>query len=126
MRHCFPGPGKFSVKLSIFDELTGDTLAFQINYKVELENIEQAYINSYNIGNVGKPMSFEGITRDLKGIMITDYFWDFGDGFKTGGTLMNTTFKKKGEYMVKLGLLAEKDSLRVIPKICVMKKIIIN
>jgi len=82
--------------------------------------------NSYNIGNVGKPMSFEGITRDLKGIMITDYFWDFGDGFKTGGTLMNTTFKKKGEYMVKLGLLAEKDSLRVIPKICVMKKIIIN
>lgn len=126
VRHCFPGPGKFSVKLSIFDELTGDTLAFQVNYKVELENIEQAYINSYNIGNVGKPISFEGITRDLKGIMITDYFWDFGDGFKTGGTLMNTTFKKKGEYMVKLGLLAEKDSLRVIPKICVMKKIIIN
>jgi hypothetical protein len=32
----------------------------------------------------------------------------------------------KGEYMVKLGLLAEKDSLGVIPKICVMKKIVIK
>jgi hypothetical protein len=126
VKHCFPGPGKYSVKLTIIDELTGDTIANQVDYKVELENIDQAYINSYNVGNVGKSISFEGITKDLKGIRITDYFWDFGDGFKTGGPLMNTTFKKKGEYIVKLGLFAEKDSLGVIPKICVMKKIIIK
>ena len=36
---------------------------------------------------------------------------------------MNKTFKKKGEYTVQLGLLAEKDSLGMIPKRCVMKKI---
>ena len=39
---------------------------------------------------------------------------------------MNHTFKKKGEYLVKLGLLAEKDSLGVVQKTCVMKKIKIN
>ena len=53
VKHCFPGPGKYSVKLSIIDELTGDTIAEQVEYKVELENIEQAYINSYNVGIVG-------------------------------------------------------------------------
>ena len=126
VKHCFSGPGDYLVMLSIFDELTGDTIAFQVKYKVELENIEQAYINSNNFGNIGETISFEGVTKDLKGVRITDYFWDFGDGFKTGGPLMNTTFKKKGEYMVKLGLLAEKDSFGVNPKICVMKKIIIN
>jgi outer membrane protein OmpA-like peptidoglycan-associated protein len=36
---------------------------------------------------------------------------------------MSTTFKKKGDYTVQLGLLTEKDSMGVIPKICVMKKI---
>ena len=126
VRHCFPGPGKYLVKLTIKDELTGDTITNQVEYNVELENIDQAYINSYNVGKVDKPISFEGVTTDLKGFRITDYFWNFGDGFKPGGHLMNSTFKKKGEYIVKLGLLAEKDGLGVIRKTCIMKKIKIN
>ena len=126
VKHCFPGPGGYLVMLSIFDELTGDTIANQVRYKVDLENINQAYIKSTNFGNVGKPLAFEGITKDLKDLRIVEYFWDFGDGFKSGGTLMNTTFKKKGEYMVKLGLIAGKDSSGVNPKICVMKKLIIK
>jgi outer membrane protein OmpA-like peptidoglycan-associated protein len=123
VKHCFPGPGEYSVNLSIFDELTGDTIANQVNYKVILENIEQVYINSYNVGIVDKSISFDGITTNLKGFRITDYLWNFGDGFKPGGPLMSTTFKKKGEYTVQLGLLAEEDSLGMIPKTCVMKKI---
>ena len=123
MKHCFPGPGKYSVKLTIIDELTDDTIAKQVDYKIDLENIEQVYVNSYDVGFVDKSISFEGVTTDLKGFRITDYLWNFGDGFKPGGPIMSRTFKKKGEYNVQLGLLAEKDSLGVIPKTCVMKKI---
>jgi PKD domain. len=123
VKHCFPGPGEYSVKLSIIDELTGDSIAKRVEYKVELENIRQAVIKSDDAGVVDKTISFEGVTTDLKGINITDLFWDFGEGFKSGGPLMNHTFKKKGEYMVRLGLLAEKDSLGVVQKTCVMKKI---
>jgi WD40-like Beta Propeller Repeat./PKD domain. len=126
VKHCFTGPGKYSVKLTIIDELTSDTIAKQVEFKTELENIKQAYINSDKIGIVDKSISFMGVTSDLKGFRITDYFWNFGDGFKPGGQFINNTFKKQGEYMVKLGLFAEKDSLGVIPKICVMKKIKIN
>ena len=126
VKHCFPGPGKYSVKLTITDELTSDTIAKQVEYKAELENIRQAYIKSDKVGMVDKSILFKGLTSDLKGIKITDYFWDFGDGFKPGGPSIENTFKKKGEYLVKLGLLAEKDSLGVVNKICYMKKIKIN
>ena len=62
-----------------------DTIAKQVEYKVELENIEQAYINSYNVGIVDKSISFDGAKTNLKGFRITDYLWNFGDGFKPGG-----------------------------------------
>jgi PKD repeat protein len=123
VKHCFPGPGHYLVKLSIKDELTGNVIAEQVEYKVNLENFDQAYINSYNVGITDKSISFEGIITDLKGIKITDFFWDFGDGFKPGGLNMSTTFKKKGVYTVRLGLFGEKDTAGIIPKICVMKKI---
>jgi hypothetical protein len=60
---------------------------------------------------------------DLKGISFTDYFWDFGDGFKPGGPEMTKVFRKKGEYLVRLGLLQQKDSMGVVNKRCYMKKI---
>jgi PKD repeat protein len=126
VRHCFPGPGIYSVSLTIIDELTGDTISKRVEYKAEIENIEQAYIKSDKAGVVDKLMSFNGLTSDLKGVKITDYFWDFGKGFKPGGPLIDYSFKKRGEYMVRLGLLAEKDSQGVAKKICVMKKIKIN
>jgi hypothetical protein len=123
VKHCFPGPGQYLVKLSIKDELTGNELADQVEYQVNLENFKQAYINSSNVGIADKSISFEGIITDLKGINITDLFWDFGDGFKPGGTSMINSFKKKGEYTIRLGLLGEKDTMGIIPRACVMKKI---
>jgi hypothetical protein len=126
VKHCFPGAGKYLVKLSILDNLTGNSIAKQVEYNVDLENIEQARIISSDNSPVGKLISFEGVTTDLKGISITDYFWNFGDGFKPGGPVMSTTFRKKGEYMVKLGLLAAKDSVGRVKKSCFMKKIKVN
>ena len=125
VRHCFPGPGNYLVKLSITDNLTGKMIAENVEYKVELKNIDQAYIKSSDDFKVGKPILFEGVTTDLKGITITDYLWNFGDGFKIGGPKMNTAFKK-GEYLVKLGLLTARDSLGTVQKKCIMKKIHVN
>ena len=126
VQHCFPGPGKYSVSLTIIDGLTGDTIAKRVEYKAELENINQPYISSDKVGMVDESMSFNGVTSDLKGIRITDFFWDFGDGFKQGGQSISHAFQKKGEYAVKLGLLSERDSLGVAGKKCVIKKIKIN
>jgi|WetSurMetagenome_2_1015567.scaffolds.fasta_scaffold07002_3 hypothetical protein len=123
VKHCFPGPGEYVVKLTITDDLTGDTIAAQVEYKVELERIRQAYINSCDVGIAGKSISFEGELTGLKGFGITDFLWNFGEGFKPGGLVMSKSFKKPGEYMVQMGLLAKEDSLGMIHKTCVMKKV---
>ncbi len=126
VRHCFPGAGNYSVRLNITDDLTGDTIAKQVDYKVELQNISQAIINSPETGIVDNSITFDGVVTDLKGISITDYFWDFGDGFKPGGPEMTRVFRKKGDYLVRLGLLQEKDSMGVVNKRCYTKKIKIH
>jgi len=58
----------------------------------------------------------------MKDFRVTDFYWDFGDGFNPGGPVMNHTFPRRGEYNVRLGLTGEKDSLGNVPKLCVMKK----
>lgn len=123
VKHCFPGPGDYTVKLNIRDELTGNSITKQVNYNVNLEDVEQVYINSYNVGLVNKPLSFDGLKSNLKNYRISDYLWNFGEGFKLGGNSMNISFNKKGEHLVSLGLIAEKDSMGVVSKRCVSKKI---
>jgi outer membrane protein OmpA-like peptidoglycan-associated protein len=123
VKHCFPGPGEYLIKLIIIDEFTGDTITKAVDYKVELEEIDQAYINSSNLGIVDIPIFFDGLKTKHEGYNVTDYLWDFGEGFKPGGPYMTKSFEKKGEYNIKLGLLTEKDSLGNTPKFCVQKNI---
>ena len=123
VRYCFPGAGHYTVKLNIIDNITGDTIARKAEYNVDLENIKQAQISSPDTGIADKSISFAGVLTDLKGVRITDMFWDFGDGFKQGGQSMTHTFRKKGEYTIRLGLLHEKDSDGIVRKTCVLKKI---
>ena len=123
VNHCFPGPGKYMVILSIYDKITGDTITADVNYDVELKEYEQGVIQSVSVGIVDNPISFNGIVSALKDFRVTDFYWDFGDGFNPGGPLMSHNFTKEGEYNVQLGLTGEKDSLGAMAKICLMKKI---
>jgi hypothetical protein len=123
VKHCFPGPGKYTVWLSITDNPTGYLIVNQVKYDVVLENIEQSYIQSFNIGIVGKPVAFSGLKSNLKNYLTKDYFWNFGKGFIHGNPSEIRTFGKKGEYLVQLGILGNIDSIGLIPKSCVMKKI---
>ncbi|MCK4466500.1 MAG: OmpA family protein, partial [Bacteroidales bacterium] len=120
--HCFPGPGKYSVQLNIVDNKTGNTFFTQSSYEFELEDIEQPFINSTDASIVGNKIEFDGLKTNLPDFEIVDYIWDFGDGSKAKGPIIDHIYEKKGEYTVQLGLFGKKDSLGVIPKTCVYKK----
>jgi outer membrane protein OmpA-like peptidoglycan-associated protein len=122
VKYCFPGPGKYVVNLNLID-FKGDSILSRTSYKFELKENHQAYINSPDVGIVNKPISFDGLKTSLPDFKISDYLWNFGDGFKTRGPLIHKTFDKKGEYTVQLGLLGAKDSLGNSSKVCVSKKI---
>lgn len=123
VKHCFPGPGKYLVRLNIIDSLTGDSVIAKFIHKLELKEVDQVYINSPYAGIVDNNLSFDGLKTNLPGFNISDYLWDFGEGFKIRGPSANKVFNKKGEYTVQLGLLGEKDSLGNLTKTCTYKKI---
>jgi hypothetical protein len=123
VKYCFPGPGQYTVKLTIIDAIEGKAIADKVEYKVNLEDVEQALINSDNIGVVNQPVLFQGITTGLTDFTAKAYFWNFGDGFRPGGSLENKIFGKKGEYTVQLGLWGQKDSLGILPEKCYLKNV---
>jgi len=123
VKYCFPGIGEYTVRLTIMDAIEGKTIADKVEYKVNLKDIEQALINSDNIGLVNQPMSFQGITSSITGFEPSAYFWNFGDGFRPGGPLETRIFGKRGEYTVHFGLWGQKDSLGIIPEKCYLKNV---
>lgn len=123
VKYCFPGAGEYTVKLTITDAIGGKVIADKVEYMVNLKDIEQALINSDNIGLVNQTMEFQGITTSLPGFAANAYFWNYGDGFRPGGPVDTKIFGKKGEYTVQLGMWGQKDSLGIIPKKCYLKKV---
>lgn len=124
--HCFPGQGIYSVRLTILDELTGDTIAARVSYDVEINDIEQPVIISPDVGTAGKLITFEGSVSSLYDVSITDYFWNYGEGFNPGGPETERVFRRKGEYDIKMGVTGINKKDGSLYKKCVKKKIIIT
>ena len=116
MHHCFPGPGNYTVRLDIFDKLTGDTIIRQTEYHVQLDENKKAGIYSSNLGVTGKPLTFNAGSPDIHDMIVTGYLWDFGDGFNPGRPEAEHIFNKPGTYNIKLGLTGENNE-------CISKEI---
>lgn len=123
VKHCFPGPGKYKVVLNIFDALTRDTITKGADYEVVLEENDMPHLKSANLALTDKSMKFNGLVSGLKSFSVSDFYWDFGDGFIPGGPAMEHVYRKAGEYTVRLGLTGSDDGSGEVPKKCVEKKI---
>ena len=122
VRYCFPGPGSYTVTLSLIDSLA-DTVMTKVFYQAELADHQQVFINSPDAALAGSTIQLDGLKSDLPGFSTSEYLWDFGEGFTTRGPLVEKTFVDPGEYTVKLGLLGIKDSLDNYQKVCASKTI---
>ncbi len=123
VEYCFPGPGEYTVILRVINNNTGDTINRPSPHSFEIDYFEQPYITSEEIALTDEKLRFDGLSSYLPGIIITDYHWDFGNGFDNHGPAVDYSFKKTGDFMVKLGLIGETDSLKITKKVCVYKKI---
>jgi hypothetical protein len=125
VRHCFSGPGHYTVKLTIMDDFSGKPIGNPTTYYVDLENVNQAGIVSINPATAGQPLHFTGITRDLTGFTPHEYWWDFGNGFRPGGASTNITFNRKGKYDVRLGMTGSSDSSSTAETRCFLKTVLV-
>jgi outer membrane protein OmpA-like peptidoglycan-associated protein len=122
-KHCFPGPGKYNVKLDIVEKGTGKLFFTKLIFNLELKDFEQPYINSSDVSVKGDIMEFDGLKSYLPGYKVLSYSWDFGDGIRSSGENVRHSYKEKGEYKVNLELTLKSGSDGNFHKTGISKKI---
>ena len=125
VRHCFPGPGKYTVRLDIIERETGRLFFTKLIDNLELKDFEQPYINAPIYSVKGDIVSFDGYKSYIPGYSIVNFSWDFGDKTKSGGAKVTHSYLKKGEYVVNLELALKSDSNGSFRKAGVSRKIIV-
>jgi outer membrane protein OmpA-like peptidoglycan-associated protein/chitodextrinase len=123
VEHCFPGPGKYSVKLDIVGKKSGRIFFSKLTYNIELKDIEQPIIKSPASALVNESIHFDGLNSFFPGSSVLTYSWSFGNGERTTGATLNHSFKTKGEYTVKLGLILRNNTTGAIFEACTSKQI---
>ena len=125
VQHCFHSAGKYTIRHDIFDLNTGKVFFSKLLYNLELLDYEQPYLNSPEIALTGDSLKFDGLKSNLPGYKVLKYFWDFGDGSRSDGSITSHSFKEKGEYKVNLELTLKSESTGNVHKTGVSKKIIV-
>jgi outer membrane protein OmpA-like peptidoglycan-associated protein len=125
VRHCFPGPGNYSVRLDIIERETGRLFFTKLKENLDLRDYEQPYINSPDYVVKGEVISFDGLKSYLPGFKILSYSWDFGDKIKSKGEEVTHSYIKEGEYIVNLELVLKSDTSGYFHKTGVSKKIVV-
>ena len=125
VRHCFPGPGNYDVRLDIVERGTGKLFFTKLMYTLELRDFEQPYINSSDVALKGDPIMFDALKSYLPGYKILSYSWDFGDGNRSDGENATHSFKEEGNYNVNLGMIIRSNSAGITYKTGISKKIVI-
>jgi len=121
--HCFPGPGKYDVKLDLIERESGNRYFNKLSFTLVLKAVEQPFINAPLTVMAGEKTWIDGLQSNLPGYNILNYFWDFGDGIRTSGNIVEHTFDKAGEYTVNLALIVRNDSTGTLEKMTVAKQI---
>jgi outer membrane protein OmpA-like peptidoglycan-associated protein len=123
--HCFPGKGKYTVKLDIFEKNSGKLFFSKLAYVLEIKDFKQPYINSQDIIVAGDTVKFDGLKSNLPGFKILSYSWDFGDGSRSFGETTNHIFKKNGVYYINMELILKANANGNVLKTGVTKKVLV-
>jgi outer membrane protein OmpA-like peptidoglycan-associated protein len=123
--HCFPGAGRYEVRLDIVDRSTGRLFFSKLAYTLEINNFRQPFINSPDIVLKNDSVKFDGLGSNIPGYKILRYAWNFGDGIKSSGAKVKHIFREKGEYLVNLELILKSTSNGKSRKTGVSKKVLV-
>lgn len=123
VEHCYTAPGNYDVALNIVDTLTGDLFFSQANYYLEVEDIEQVYIEAPDTVSVGTSVKLHGLNTYLPGFEPDSYHWYFSDGSYLEGPEIEYVFNTTGAHIVQLGLRSTPDAKGLREEACITKTI---
>ena len=123
VKHCFPGAGKYRVKLNIVDPVADTVYYTQKDFEFEIKDAVQPYIRSGDAFVKMKEVGFDGLKTNLPDLNIEHYYWNFGDGTLAKGPNTSHVYKKEGTYKVVLGVTGTNESTGLKEKHCVWKEV---
>ena len=123
VEHCFSGPGNYNVTLDVTNLLTKKVQKNEKTLRMEITDIEQAYISAPDVWAAGKPLTMNADSTNLPGWNIKLYYWNFGDDSIATGKEVSKTFNKPGTYNIQLIVSTEPDGTHGVRETCVSKNI---
>jgi outer membrane protein OmpA-like peptidoglycan-associated protein len=126
VRHCFPGTGNYTIQLNIIDKASGALFYNQVSYDFTVEDPKQLFIDCPDTIAVNVPTIINCQRTVIEGHTIKDIFWYFGDGKFSLHPTAKHTYRKEGNYIVKLGVIAKNDSTGKESRFCTQKNILVR
>ena len=102
VENSFSEPGTYPILLTVRDNSAVENSESVLKLKAIINSPPKANAGISRICKEGESVRFDGSkSGDLDG-RIKDYSWDFGDGEKAEGKIVDHIFTKQGIYTVKL------------------------
>jgi len=123
VRHCFPGPGSYSINLNIIDSVTRAVFMSQASFDLKVDSVIQLKINSLDTVLQNKKFNLNTDWTYLPFNKIKDYYFEV-DGRKLRGKSHDVTFKDKGRHKVLLGVVTMNIKTNQKELVCSLKEIV--
>ncbi|MFC2115336.1 PKD domain-containing protein [Bacteroidota bacterium] len=123
--YCFRGVGEYRIMLNVIDMLSGEVLFNEATYELDIEDIEQVYINSPDTVFVNDPVRFNGTRSYIKDFTIDRYIWNLGDHSWVADTAFDHRYYRPGTYHVKLGVVNAAEQPEELQKTCGFKRVVV-
>jgi len=123
VRHCFSSPGKYHVVLTVSDKKGLIPEVYKTSYDLNIKRKKQIYISSPDTVKINTPVPFDTKLSFFDDFEPGEFYWNFGDGFKTKGEDVTYIFRKPGVYVISCGTISKTDPNK---KMCNSKKIVVT
>ena len=108
--HLYASPGTYRVSLRVEDNSDSPCNFSTADLKVWINAAPQAEAGANVVSSVGKEIRFDGSGSSDGDGEIASYSWDFGDGEKATGKIVQHRYSKPGKYNATLTI---KDNANV-------------
>ena len=110
--YCFPGPGKYEIRLNVIDRLADTIVEQEAKISADLEYIEQLMIDCPDTLYAGEEYTFTlGEETYLPGFdEVEQIFWQLGDGYFEEGRTVTHSYRIAGEYRCMAGVVETIES----------------
>jgi hypothetical protein len=125
-RHCYAAPGNYKVRLNVVEKLSGEVFNNLVEYDLNILTPEKLYISCEDSVRSGDTVRIDCLGSALKGYIISEVFWSFGDSVYNKGWAVKHIYHTPGSYDLELWVHAENTQTGRREKFKIGKKVIVT